>query len=95
MPPVMINALVQWDNPGVSSTNIGIDSKYTAEVYFHTEELKERNVQPREGDFIEFGKVFFEIASITQPQIVYGQINNRIMTKCTCIPARAGQFQAG
>jgi hypothetical protein len=94
-PPVEIDALVLWDNPSVSTTNLGVDSKYSLDVYFHTLELQDRNVVPREGDFVEYGQVFFEITSVTQPQMVFGQINNRIMTKCTCVPSREGQFQAG
>lgn len=93
--PVNINALVLYDNPTVKSTNFGQDSDYSAEVYFHTQELTERNVRPREGDFVEFGQVFFEITAVTQPQIVFGEINNKIMTKCVCVPSRQGQFQAG
>lgn len=91
--PVRINARVEWDNPSVETTNFTLDSKYTLDVYFHTDELDDRNVRPREGDFIEFGQVVFEITAVTQPQIVFGQINNRIMTKCTCVPSREGQFQ--
>lgn len=94
-PPVLVNARVLWDNPSSVQNTIGIDSKYTAEVYFHTNELMERNVSPKEGDFVEFGQVFFEITAVTQPQIVFGQVNNRIMTKCICVPSREGQFQAG
>lgn len=93
--PVEVNAHVMWDNPSVASNQFGQDSKYTAEVYFHTQELQERNVLPKEGDFVEFGTVFFEITAVTQPQIVFGQINNKIMTKCVCVPSREGQFQAG
>lgn len=93
--PVKINARVLWDNTQSSATNFGVDSKYSCEVYFHDLELVERNVRPREGDFIEFGQVFFEITSVTQPQIVFGQVNNRLMTKCVCVPSREGQFQAG
>lgn len=94
-PPVLVNARVLWDNPSATSTNFGIDSKYTAEVYFHRDELDNRNVSPKEGDFLEFGQVFFEITSVTTPQIVFGQVNNRIMTKCICVPSREGQFQSG
>lgn len=94
-PPVKINARVFWDNTKSITNAQGVDSAYNAEVYFHTLELQERNVIPREGDFIEYGEVFFEITSVTQPQIVFGQINNKIMTKCICIPSREGQFQAG
>jgi hypothetical protein len=94
-PPVHSNALVLWDNPTVQSTQAGPDSEYTLEVYFHTDELRERNLQPREGDFVEYGEVFFEISAVTYPQLVFGQVNNRIMTKCTCVKAREGQFAAG
>lgn len=91
--PVRINARVEWDNPGVDTTNMTLDSKYTLNVYFHTDELRERNVVPRDGDFIEYGQVVFEITAVTQPQLVFGQVNNRIMTKCVCVPSREGQMQ--
>lgn len=94
-PPVKINARVLWGNEATTSTNYGLDSKYSCEVYFHHLELEERNVKPKEGDFIEFGRVYFEITSVTQPQITFGQVNNRLMTKCACVPAREGQFAAG
>lgn len=93
--PVMINALVLWENPNVTSNVFGQDSQYRAEVYFHKQELHDRNVVPKEGDFVEFGQVYFEITGVTEPQLMYGQINNRVMTKCTCVPARQGQFQGG
>ena len=94
-PPVKINALVLYDNPEVTSTGFGLDSKYSADVYFHTQELVERNVSPREGDFVEYGQVVYEITKVTQPQVVFGQINNKILTKCTCVPSRENQFQVG
>lgn len=93
--PVKINARVLWNNEQSKSSNFGIDSIYSIEVYFHDDELKDRNVSPKEGDFIEFGNVFFEITSVTQPQIVFGQINNKVMTKCYCVPSREGQFSNG
>lgn len=94
-PPVRVNALVNYDNPSVRSTAIGVDSDYSLEVYFHSAELRERNVEPREGDFLEFGQVHYEIAGVTRPQLVFGQVNDRIMTKCVCVPSREGQFSAG
>lgn len=92
---VKINALVKWDNETSTAGGMGISSQYSLEVYFHTLELEERDIRPREGDFVEFGQVFFEITSVTQPQIVFGQSNNKILTKCVCVPSREGQFQAG
>ena len=93
--PVRINALVLYENDSVSSTNFTLDSKYRLEVYFHAQELLERNVSPREGDFVEYGEIFYEITQVTQPQVVFGQVNNKVMKKCTCVPSREGQFQAG
>ena len=74
---------------------MGQDSVYTIDVYFHTEELSDRNVSPKEGEFIEYGGVYYEVTSVTQPQLVFGQVNNKIMVKCTCVRAREGQFAAG
>lgn len=91
--PVKINARVDWDNPAVETNNFTLDSKYTMEVYFHKQELIERNVSPKEGDYIEFGQIVFEITSVTQPQLVFGQVNKKIMIKCVCVPSREGQFQ--
>jgi len=90
---VKINALVNYDNPGVDTTQFTLDSKYSLDVYFHTDELIGRNVSPKEGDFIEFGQVVFEITSVTQPQLVFGQVNEKIMTQCRCTPSREGQMQ--
>lgn len=94
-PPVQVNALVNYDNANTATTGLGPDSKYSLEVYCHAEELVERNLKPREGDFVEFAQVFFEITSVTQPQLVFGQANDRLMTKLICVPAREGQFAAG
>jgi hypothetical protein len=91
--PVRINALVEYDNPGVDTTNFTLDSKYEMSVLFHTDELIERNVKPKEGDFIEFGQVVFEITAVTQPQLIFGQVSEKIMTKCMCKPSREGQMQ--
>jgi hypothetical protein len=94
-PPVKINALVRWEDNPTKATLLGLDSSPGCEVFFHTQELEERNVVPTEGDFVEFGEVYFEITSFMQPEIVFGQINNKIMTQCKCVPSRQGQFQMG
>lgn len=94
-PPVKINARILWDNTQSTTTKFGVDSKYPTEVYFHKNELDERNVSPKEGDFLEIGGVYSEITSATTPQIVFGQLNERLQVKCVCVPAREGQFTAG
>lgn len=93
--PVKLNARVRFDNPSSKSTAGGLDSSYTCEAYCHTAELNERNLKPREGDFIEFGQIIFELTSVTMPQLAFGQANNKIMTKLMGVSSREGQFQIG
>ena len=95
MAPVRCNALVAYDNPNTLTTNLGVDSRYTLEVYFHQAELDDRNLLPREGDFVEYGAQYWEITSVARPQVAFGQIQKKVMRKCTCVPAREGQFAAG
>lgn len=92
--PVKVSARIKYENMNSRASNFGLDSQYASEVYFHTQELKERNLIPREGDFIEYGQLFYEITSVSQPQLVFGQINNQILTQCHLVPAREGQFAA-
>lgn len=92
--PVRLNARVQFDQGQTRMKDGKLDATYTLEAYCHAQELAERNVVPREGDFVEFGQVMFEIASVTRPQLVFGQANDKIMVKLTCVPSRESQFKA-
>jgi hypothetical protein len=94
-PPVAIDALVLWGQDATRVARFDLDAQYTLEVYFHKKELEERNVKVHEGDFVEYDGKFFEISSATEPQIVFGQVNNKVMVKCTCVVSREGQFAAG
>lgn len=91
--PVEVNALVLYKNPEQSATQFTLDTIYSIEAYFHIHELKERKIIPREGDFIKFGNILYEIEKLTRPQIVYGQINNEVMVKAECRVSRKSQFE--
>ena len=90
--PMEVNALVLYKDPEQTVDKFSIDTTYSIEVYFYQEELKERELIPREGDFLRFGDVSYEIEKLNRPQIVYGQIGNEVMVKATCRVARASQF---
>lgn len=91
--PVEVNALVLYENPVQTSTQFTIDTIYSVEVYFHMHELEERKLIPREGDFVKFGNILYEIEKLTRPQIVYGQMNNEVMVKAECRVSRKSQFE--
>lgn len=91
--PIKINALVYFENTTETVTNFPADSKFNIDVYIHSAEISE-SLDPKMGDFMQFGSIVFEIYTVTHPQILFGQIEQKVMTKCTCGPARQGQFGA-
>lgn len=92
--PIRINARVEFDQTATKSTGGSLDSNYSCNVILHAEECRERNLKPREGDFVEFGQGIYEITSVGHSQPVFGQINDKLKFVLTCIPSREGQFKA-
>lgn len=92
-PPVEVNARILYKEPEQKSDRFSYDTIYQIEAYFFQEELKERNLIPRGGDFVKFGDVVYEIERLTKPQIVYGQIEKEVMVKAECRVARESQFE--
>ena len=90
--PIEVNALVLYKDPEQTNTSFSIDTIYKTEVYFYIAELQERNLIPREGDFLKFGNIIYEIDKLTRPQITYGQIENEVMVKADCIVSRRSNF---
>jgi len=91
--PIEINALILYNEPTQTASQWSIDTIYSIEVYFHIHELQERKVIPREGDFVKFGEIVYEIEKLTQPQMVYGQIDEKVMLKAICRVSRKSQFE--
>jgi hypothetical protein len=91
--PVRINARVKFEQLPTDSKGGHLDSNYEAKVQLHPEECRQRNVSPREGDFIEFGQIVFEISSVGYSQPVFGQMNDKIKYELTCVSSREGQFK--
>jgi len=91
--PVRINARVRYDQTATAAKGGNLDSTYEATVQLHPDECRQRNVVPREGDFIEFGQVVFEITTVAYAQPVFGQINDKLKFELTCVASREGQFK--
>lgn len=90
--PLRVNCLVYYENSNEVVTNFPPDSKFKLDVHFHKAECNERNLSPKMGDFVQFGTLIYEIYSVSEPQMAFGQIESMIMIKCNCGPARQGQF---
>ena len=91
--PVEINCLVLYQEPEQKVGQFTIDTIRKLEVYFYQEELRERELIPREGDFVKFGDVMYEIEKLNEPQLIYGQIEKEVMVKAVCRSSRQSQFK--
>ena len=90
--PVKCNALVYYENLNEVVGALPPDSKFRVDIFFHKGEMDERNLSPKMGDFVQFGQIMYEIYSVSEPQIAFGMIEQKVMIKCNCGPARKGQF---
>ena len=96
LPPVRVYALVEFNEETTSYlSNIGVDSDSMVTVYFHKRRLTEdQDLFVREGDFVLYGKIYYEIVKLSEPRKLFGQLYHSCEIAATCRRARKGQFDA-
>ena len=92
--PIRVYALVEY--MGVETSfmeGVGIDKTTGLKVNFHKRRLTEdQNLFVREGDFVRYGSIYYEIVKINEPKQLFGQIESRFEVTAECIRARDGVF---
>ena len=96
LPPVRVHALVEYQGVETQfSQGIGIDKVTKVKVNFHKRRITEdQNLFVREGDFIRYGQIFYEIVKLIEPKLLFGQPEHRFEIQAECIRARDGLFNA-
>jgi hypothetical protein len=96
LPPVRVFARVEYQ--GVETNvidNVGLDKKTGLKVMFHKRRLTEdQDMLVREGDFVRYGSIFYEIVKINEPKHLFGQADTQFEIVADCIRARDGVFNA-
>ena len=96
LPPVRVFARVEYQ--GVETMvvdNIGLDKKTGLKEMFHKRRLTEdQNLFVREGDFVRYGSIFYEIVKLNEPKHLFGQADTQFEITADCIRARDGVFNA-
>lgn len=93
MNPIRVHALVKYDSQQTKTTNLGVDRIEKISVMFHKRRLTEdQNLFVREGDFILYGKHYYEIMTLEEPKWLYGQVENSFEIVAKCVRARRGLF---
>lgn len=96
LPPVRVYALVEFQGIETSfMENIAIDKATKINVKFHKRRLTEdQDLYVREGDFVRYGEVYYEITKLVEPKLLFGQVEHRFEIQAECIRARDGLFNA-
>ena len=94
--PVRVYALVEYQ--GVETTdmdNFALDKATKIKINFHRRRLTEdQNLFVREGDFVRFGEIYYEIVKLIEPKLLFGQPESRFEIQAECIRSREGLFDA-
>ena len=96
LPPVRVHALVEFDGINTKFENsIGLDKEASITVHFHKRRLTEdQDLFVREGDFVLYGNIYYEIVTLSEPKQLYGQIDHLLEISAKCIRAREDLFDA-
>ena len=96
LPPIRIYALVKFDDESTNYMNsVGIDRMSQITVQFHKRRLEEdQDIYVREGDFVLYGDIYYEITKLSQPRKLFGQVEQTFEIAAICKRARKGLFDA-
>ena len=94
LPPIRVYALVDFgDHQTEFMSGVGLDKKTDIKIMFHKRRLTEdQNLFVREGDFVRYGDIFYEIVKTNEPKQLFGQIETKYEITAECIRARDGLF---
>jgi hypothetical protein len=93
-PPLHVHCMVEWEGFVSNNDGYNIDRIPSITVHFHKRRLNEdMDFVVREGDFILYGRDYYEIAKLEEPRRVFGAYNLRPEVTATCVKARRGLFE--
>ena len=96
LPPVRVYALVKFEDESTSYLDsVGIDNSSQLTIHFHKRRLTEdQDLFVREGDFILYGDIYYEITKLSTQRKLFGQVNHTFEISALCKRARKGLFDA-
>ena len=95
LPPIRVYALVEWNEFITETGKYGVDRRRAITIHFHKRRLTEdQSLYVREGDFVKYGDLFYEIVSLSEPTQLFGQTDTKVEIVAKCIRAREGKFNA-
>tara|TARA_R100000908_G_C3698019_1_gene109634 strand:- start:12 stop:500 length:489 start_codon:yes stop_codon:yes gene_type:complete len=96
LPPIRVQALIAWEGYKTKyNDSIGLDKESSINIHFHKRRLTEdQDLFVREGDFVYYGDLYYEIVTLSEPKRLFGQVDHKLEISAKCIRAREGLFDA-
>jgi hypothetical protein len=92
-PPVRLPCLVEWKTQEIKNEKFTIDKVPVIVVQLLKRRIEEDlQLNILAGDFVQWGRDFFEIVAVESPTHLYGANNSQVDLVLTCVKARQGTF---
>tara|TARA_Y100000310_G_scaffold268132_1_gene280577 strand:- start:1696 stop:2166 length:471 start_codon:yes stop_codon:yes gene_type:complete len=88
-----VNCLISFDAPTIELDEFGPDKKTNIEMFFHRTTLEEADFYPEIGDIVDWNDFYFEINSISSPQLIGGHQDFKHDIKATAHNIRLSSIQ--
>ena len=90
--PIEIDALVKYTPQEIRANKFGSEEYYSIEAYVQQRDLLDKGIEILEGDFFSYGETFFEVVTVPDSNIIYGEVEHKGFVTITGKQARKGQF---
>ena len=90
-----VNCLIQFNEPEVNQDEFGADVNSNIEIYFQRNNLASGslNFYPEIGDIVDWNDFYWEIGSVTEPQLIAGHPSFKHSIKAMAGRARLSSLQ--
>jgi len=90
-----VNCMVMFNEPEVTNEEWGSDLNANIEMYFQRNNLASGslNFYPESGDIVDWNDFYWEIGSVTEPQLVAGHPNYKHSIKALAGRSRLSSLQ--
>jgi hypothetical protein len=88
-----VNCLIQFNEPEVLQDEFGADVNTSIEMYFHRKTLQDSNFYPEVGDIVDWNDFYFEMNSVTEPQLIGGHQKFKHQIKAIAHRSRLSSLQ--
>jgi hypothetical protein len=94
-PPVHVKVAVNWKGEETTQDQYDIDKRPKIEVSFaHRRLTEDLGLMVREGDFLQYGRDFYEITKLNEDKELFGQFRYKVEVVATCTKSRQNVFNA-